>query len=177
MCEPAFTPSERIRLETTRPEGKAPTLVPRRSVEGSREARGREPPLGALSPSRRRGSRARAVGITVRSCLGAGEGFQGSLLLDLAEKPKEVCLAARGRCGREPGTAGRGARRSRTFPPQCFGAGFLLILPGSLTRMLGNIESDLQLAILPPPPCPQHRELILSHLNPPLPKELQQKLN
>lgn len=129
MCESAFTPSESIRFETTRPEGKAPTLAPRRSGEGNREVRGREPPLGALSPSRRRVSRAGAVGITVRSCLGAGEGFQGSLLLDLAGKPGEMFLAERGRCGRESGTAGRGARRSRTFPSPCFGAGLLLILP------------------------------------------------
>lgn len=49
--------------------------------------------------------------------------------------------------------------------------------PRSPSRLLGNIKSDLQSAILPPPPCPQHRDLILSHLNPPLPKELQQKLN
>ncbi|XP_063251631.1 spidroin-2-like [Prinia subflava] len=129
LCESAFTANERTRFET-RPEGKAPTLaptVPSRGAGrglGAAAARG---PGGAQSPSRR-ASRAGAVAIAVRSCAGAGEGFQGSLLLDLAGKPGGKFLAAKGRCGREPGTAGRRARRSLT-PPQRFRAGQLLILP------------------------------------------------
>ncbi|XP_041885867.1 uncharacterized protein LOC121665567 [Corvus kubaryi] len=106
----------------------------RRGEQGGGGGGGWEPPppgaaLEAQSPSHRSVSRAGAVGITADSCLGAGEGFQGSLLLDLAGKPGGKFLAARGRCGRELGTAGRGARRSHTSPPQRFRAGLLLILP------------------------------------------------
>lgn len=76
---------------------------------------------------------------------------------------------------RERRDAGHGGAALRL--PSPLEPSFSSSSPRSLSRMLGNIKSDLQLAILPPPPCPQHRELILSHLNPSLPKQLQQKLN
>lgn len=131
--------------------------------------------VGAQSPSRRRVSRAGAVGITVRSCLGAGEGFQGSLLLNLTGKPGEKFLAAAFVVeeSRERRDVGHGG--AALLLPSALEPSFSSSSPRSLSRMLGNIKSDLQLATLPPPPRPQHREVILSHLNPPLPKELQQK--
>lgn len=118
---------------------------------GAAAARGRCESPEPFSPPR---LRAGVVGITVRFCLGAGEGFQDSLLLNLAGKPGVKSLAARGRCGREPGTAGHGGAE---LLPSALEPGCSSSSPRSLSRMLGNIKSDLQLAILPPPPCPQHR--------------------
>lgn len=170
MCESAFTPSERTGFERTRPEGKAPTLVPaapsrgagRRGV-GAAAAGGRAASPEPFPPSplsgRSRGDH----------CLGAGEGFQGSLLLDLAGKPGGKFLAARGRCGRELGTAGHGG--AALLLPSALVPGFSSSSPRSLSRMLGNIKSDLQLSILPPPSCPPIAQRVNSFSLKPSPSE------
>lgn len=124
MCESAFTPSERTRFETTRPEGKAPTLAPaapsRRA--GRRGCGSPEPFPPPRLPGRSRGDHCPFLS----GSWGRLSGLS-SAESDRKTRGKVSCCGVR--CGREPGTAGRGARRSRTSPPQRFGAELLLILP------------------------------------------------
>lgn len=91
------------------------------------------------------------------SCLGAGEGFQGSLSAGSdAESPGE---SFSGFLLEElvVGDLKRRALRSRASPPHRFTAELLLILPSSLITGVRQYQIRSALATLPPPPSLEQR--------------------